>query len=284
MEQSFIYNGKIFPIGTPVLTASNRAFRFGDSLFETIRVNKGHLAFFELHLARLFQGMKALGLEVPTGFNHPFLEETILRLADTNGVNDYGRVRLTVFRKDSGFNDAVSIQPDWIIECSALPGYYQQLNEDGYTIDIDVSNTKGRGPLSNIKSGNYLVYILAAQRARELQVNECLVLNSDGRIADSSIFNLFLIRNRILYTPSLQESPVAGVMRSHLIRHFQQAGNPVQESPISIADLQEADEVFLTNALFGIRWVKSFRSFQYGNQMTSQIYYDLFQQNNHPVV
>ena len=284
MEQFFIYNGKLVPSGTPVFTASNRAFRFGDSLFETIRLNKGHLALLDLHLDRLFLGMKTLGLEVPIGFDHRFLEEAILRLAYTNGHTEFGRVRLTVFRKDGGFNDPVSSHPEWTIECNSLPGHYQHLNEDGYHIDIDLTNTKGKGPLSNIKSGNYLVYILAAERARELQVNECLVLNSDGRIADSSIFNLFLIRNQIIYTPSLQESPVAGVMRRHVIQHFELSGNPVRESAISITDLEGADEVFLTNALFGIRWVKSFRSFQYGNKMTRQIYSDLFQQNNHQVV
>lgn len=283
MEQSLIYNGNVFPAGTPLLTASNRAFRFGDSLFETIRLNRGDLALFEYHADRLFKGLRALGFEVQTQFDQQFLKESILKLAHINGITEYGRVRLTMFRKE-GSDGTVTSLADWIIECSPLPGHYQQLNEDGYDIDIEYKNTKGKGPLANIKSGNYLLYILAAQRARELQVNECLVLNSDGRIADSSVFNVFIIRDQKLYTPSLDESPVAGVMRRHIISHFQQLGNPVREGSISIADLEGADEVFLTNALFGIRWVKSFKSARYGKKMTSQIYSDLFQQNTHRVV
>jgi len=283
MQEFFNYNGQLSPTSTPVLTISNRAFRFGDSLFETIRLEKGRLLLFPFHLDRLLFGMKTLGFAVPGGFDERFLEKSILDLARINGIADYGRIRLTLFRKD-GLLDDPSNQPDWIIECTSLPVNYQQLNEEGYTIDIDTNNCKGDGALSNLKSGNYLIYILAAQRARELKVNECLVLNSAGRIADSSIFNLFLIRNKVLYTPALGEAPVAGVMRRHLINHFQQSGNPIQESTVSIADLEEADEVFLTNALYGIRWVKSFRSSQYGNEMTRQIYSDLFQQNSRPVV
>ena len=277
MEQFFSYNGTLFPVGTPVFSPSSPAFRFGDSLFETIRIKHGRLMLFDLHLERLFKGMHALDFELPGLFTKEFLESAIVNLTLKNRVLDHGRVRLTVFRKEVGLNDPLSSLPDWTIECSSLADQYLQFNENGYSIEIDSNNKKGIGPLANIKTGNYLIYILAAQFAKERKLNECLVLNNAGRIADSSIFNLFLIRDGVLTTPSLDEAPVAGVMRRHLINHFLLAGNPVQEKPVTIEDLENADEVFLTNALYGIRWVKSFRSTTYSNKMTRRIYSDLFQ-------
>ena len=279
MEQFFSYNGKLFSAGTPVLSPSSPAFRFGDSLFETIRINFSQLMLFDLHLERLFKGMLALGFELPDFFTKEFLHSAIISLARKNRVLDHGRVRLTVFRKEVGLKDSISSLPDWIIECSSLAEQYLQFNENGYNVDIDFNNKKGTGPLSNIKTGNYLIYILAAQFAKERKLNECLVLNNAGRIADSSIFNLFLISDGILSTPSLEEAPIAGVMRRHLINHFRETGNPVKESPVTIEDVERADEVFLTNALYGIRWVKSFRTTTYSNKMTRRIYSDLFQVN-----
>ena len=284
MEQYFIYNGQLFPADSQILTPASRAFRFGESLFETIRLEKRSLHLFQFHLDRLFDGMKILGFECPTAFNREFLTESILRLADVNGIANYGRVRLTISKGETSMNSSNPSKPDWIIECNTLPEHYLGFNESGYSIDIDDTNTKGSGPLSNLKSGNYLLYILAAQRAKELQVNECLVLNSAGRIADSSIFNIFLIRNKVLYTPSLLESPVAGVMRRFLINYFHQSGHPVMETAIKVSDLEQADELFLTNALYGIRWVHSFRSSNYGNHISRQIYHELFEQKLYQVV
>jgi branched-chain amino acid aminotransferase len=278
MKQFFTYNGELFPAGTPVFPHSCRAFRFGDSLFETIRFNNGGLLLLDFHIERLLKGMRLLGIEPGDIINPKFLESAILELADKNDIRRHGRVRITVFRKESGLSEPISCIPEWLIECNSLPEHYFGLNKKGYTIDIASENRKASGPLSNMKSGNYLIYILAAEMANKLRVNECLVLNDAGRIADSSIFNVFLIKNNVVYTPSLSEAPVEGVMRRHILTYFQTEGNPVQETAITIGDLQSADEVFLTNALFGLRWVESFQSSRYSNTITSNIYSDLFQQ------
>jgi len=284
MQQFFLLNGKLFPAGTPVLGPASRAFRFGDSLFETIRMEFGKPLLFKLHIERLIAGMTTLGFDIPFHFNEQKLVAEMVKLAAKNGVSKYGRIRLTVFRKEGGLYDPVSNLPEYIIECSELPDNYQRLNENGFDIDIAADNIKGGGPLANLKTGNYLLYVLAAQAARERKVNECLVLNSFGRIADSSIFNVFIVKDGVVSTPALEEGPVAGVLRRHLIDHFRNAGNPVEEAGISIADLESADEIFLTNALYRIRWVKSFRSKTYPNQFSANLYSKLFQQNRGGIV
>jgi branched-chain amino acid aminotransferase len=278
MQQFFTYNGNLYPTGTPVFQPSSRAFRYGDSLFETIRLHNGRLLLFDFHFDRLTKGMQLLGIETGDCINQQFLQSAILELANKNNLIRNGRVRLTVFRKDTILNEPVSSAAQWLIECTALPKEYFSLNQQGFSIDIASDNRKPSGPLSNTKSGNYLLYVLAAQLANTLGVSECLVLNHAGRIADSTRFNLFLIKNQIVYTPSLEEGPVEGVMRRHVLKYFQEQGKPVRETAINISDVEAADELFLTNALYGICWVGTFQSFNYTNTITRRLYTDLFQQ------
>lgn len=268
----------MFILGTPILSPASRSFRFGDSLFETIRFNNGSLELFDFHMERLFTGLRLLGFELSALHTADKWRQEILSLAAKNQLTGPGRVRLTVFRGDGGLYDAVSNQPFYTIECSSLSENYQRLNENGFIIDTLPEHRKGSGALSNLKSGNYLLYILAAQRSRMLKVNECLVLNESNRIADSSIFNLFLVKDGILKTPPLSEAPVAGVMRRHLLQELPFFGYQVQETPISENELLLADEVFLTNALYRIRWVREFRTARYANKIGREIYSKLYQQ------
>ena len=81
------------------------------------------------------------------------------------------------------------------------------------------------------------------------------MLNHFGRVADTSIANIFLIKNKTIYTPSLAEGCIAGVMRQHLISLLKAKEMEVCETAISLNDVMEADELFVTNAIRGIKWV-----------------------------
>ena len=148
----------------------------------------------------------------------------------------------------------------------------RQLNENGLVIDIFPDARKSCDKFSNLKSANYLPYAMAARYAKENKLNECLVLNVHERIADATIANIFLIKGDRLITPSLNEGCVNGVMRRYLIANIK-----VEEGEIAETDIQDADEVFLTNAISGIRWVKNFREKSYSNLQSRKIYKDLIQ-------
>lgn len=145
------------------------------------------------------------------------------------------------------------------------------LNEKGLILGVFPPGRKSCDAFANIKSNNYLLYSMAAQYASRHGWDDCLVLNSLGRVADSSIANLFYVRGGTIYTPSLSEGCVAGVMRQWLIESLPAAGFRVEERPVAPEDLILAEEVFVSNAIRGVRWVRSFGGITYGNQMVQEI-------------
>jgi branched-chain amino acid aminotransferase len=147
-----------------------------------------------------------------------------------------------------------------------------KLNENGLVIDIYPDARKSCDAFSNLKSANFLPYTMAAQYAKENKLNDCLVLNSHGNIADFSIANVFIIQDRIIITPALKEGCVNGIMRRFLLGKMQNGKDGIVEASVSVTDLEKADEVFLTNAINGIRWVRQFRDKIYSNIEIKEIY------------
>lgn len=265
------FNGKILPGDEPVLLASNRSYRYGDGLFETMKVQKGSILLALYHFERLFGSLSLLKFEVPKLFTKEKLEQEILNLSRKNNCEKFARVRLSVFRGNGGlYDEDKALQ--YMIECWPLNESVNKLNENGLLIDIYPEAEKSCDKFSNLKSANFQPYSMAALFAKENKLNDCLVLNTSGGIADSTIANLFLIKGETIITPSLEEGCINGVMRRHLLSEFQIAGLKTQEIAISVSDIKTANEVFLTNAINGIRWVRQFREATYTNIKTAQIY------------
>lgn len=268
---SICFNGKFFSADEPVLLASNRGYRYGDGLFETMKVQQGNILLADYHFERLFTGIAMLQFEMPRLFLRQRTEDEILHLCKKNKCEQLGRVRLSVFRGNGGlYDEEKALQ--YLIECWPLNESVSKLNDNGLVIDIYSEAEKSCDKFSNLKSANFLPYSMAALYAKEKKVNDCLVLNSTGSIADSTIANLFVIKNGIIVTPGLDEACVNGVMRRHLLKEIQNAGYDTREVTVSVNDLANADEVFLTNAINGIRWVRQFRDKLYTNIKTTEIY------------
>jgi branched-chain amino acid aminotransferase len=271
MPAHFInYNGTLLPSGQPVLTADNRGFRYGDGLFETMLIRGGGVRLELYHFDRLFSGMRLLRLE--PSFTPEILEKEILDLCGVNGGGKYFRVRLVVFRGDGGLFDPPDSADRYIIQAVPLPAGPGGWNEEGLKVDVFPEGRKSCDHFSRLKSNNYLLYAQAAIYARQQGLGDCLVLNSHGRVADSTIANIFYIRDGVIYTPPLSEGGVAGVMRRYLLEKLPEAGYIVHERPVSVEELSDADEVLLTNAVRGISWVRSFRGIPYTCQLASGFY------------
>jgi branched-chain amino acid aminotransferase len=268
---SICFNGKIIAATEPVLMASNRGYRYGDGLFETIKILNGRILLGNYHFERLFTGLSLLQFQIPVLFTVEKIEKEILLLCRKNNCGDLGRVRLSVFRGNGGLYDEDKVL-QYLIECWPLNESVNNLNENGLVIDIYPDAEKSCDKFSNLKSANFLPYSMAAMYAKEKKINDCLVLNAIGGIADSTIANLFIIKNSIIITPGLEEGCVNGVMRRHLNREMRNAGYEVQEASVLLNDILTADEIFLTNAINGIRWVKQFRDKSFTNIKTLEIY------------
>ena len=255
----------------PVLMASNRSYRYGDGLFETMKIQESKIALANYHFERLFVCLSVLKYETPSLFTPAKLEKEILQLCQRNHCEKLARVRFSVFRGNGGLNDD-NKNFQYLIECWPLKVSVNQLNENGLVIDIYPDAKKSTDHFSNIKSANFLPYSLAALYAKENKLNDCLVLNTAGKIADATIANLFIIKESIIKTPSLDQGCVNGVMRRYLLESLSVAGYKVSETAVSIEDVKNADEVFLTNVISGIRWVKQFENVNFGNAKTIEIY------------
>ena len=277
------FNNKLLPEDSNVIPASNRGLRYGDGLFETMRLQHSEIRLFDLHMDRLFKGLEILKFDIPALFTREFIRESIFQLSHKNKLEQLARVRLNVFRGAGGLYDPENLHPNYIIEVIPLPDHYLQLNENGLVVDIYPDARKTCDIFSNCKTNNYLPYVMAALYAKQSKLNDCFVLNQHERICDATIANIFWIKNSVIYTPPLSEGCVAGVMRRYLMQKLMDTGlahrsfseGGMREATLDVKALEEAQEVFLTNASYGIRWVKQFRNTTYTNSLTQKIYNEL---------
>ncbi|MDF2384818.1 aminotransferase class IV [Nostoc ellipsosporum NOK] len=268
-------NGRFVRASEPVLLASNRSYRYGDGLFETLRVINGRIQLPEYHFDRLLRGMKLLDYTLPRRFDPDTLEQHILQLAQKNQTTAASRIRLSVFRGNGGLYDEEG-PAQYLIESWPLESSIWQWNENGLEIDIYQKIRKSCDTFANLKSASFLCYSMAARYAKQHKLNDCLVLNEFGRIADSSIANVFIIRGTSITTPPLSEGCVDGVVRRYLLQELRslimEHGFDLAEQPCTPEELATADGLFLTNAIRGIRWVKQCGQASYNSEMVRELF------------
>lgn len=272
-----IYNGKYVESESGILKSSDHSYRYGDGLFETLKVVDGNILLKEYHFDRLFSGLKILKFSLPYLFTGQLIEKEIKDLCIKNNCVNLARARLSVSRGLGGLFDCDN-RFSYLVE--AWPLQLKGLNENGLVIDIFPDARKSVDIFSNLKSANYLPYAMAAVWAKENKLNDALILNSDKRICDSTIANVFWVREGKIFTPPLNEGCVAGVMRRAILdfgpdsyrARILDFGLQIGESVFTEEILLEADEVFLTNVTSGIRWVGQFRNKKYTNKIAGQLF------------
>lgn len=271
VEHFFLFNGKIFPSSSGVISPENRSFRYGDGLFETMKVLKGGIVNGSFHFQRMFEGLALLEFDIPQSFSEDFLKAEIQRLLSKNKNGDNVRVRINIFRGNGGIFDNENLKPNYLIESWELPGE-EGLNTNGLVIDIYTGARKNCDVFANVKSNNFLPYVMAGIFAKKNRINDALLLNIRGNICDSVIANIFLVKSREIITPPLSEGCVAGVMRRWMMERFSLPGFTISEKVITEEDLGRAEEIFLTNSIRYLRWVGRFRDKSYGNTVAREIY------------
>lgn len=267
--KQIIYNGKLAGAGTAIISAENRGLRFGDGCFETMKVSKGKIVLRDLHFGRLLSSLEILGFEVPHNFAATVENETAM-LLKKNEHDKQARVRLMIFSGDGGLYEIEEKKINYIIETTETDE--SSFNEEGWTVDIYKEARKQCDHFSHLKSNNFLPYLMAAGWAKKHELDDAILLNSNDRIADSTIANVFIVKDGLIKTPVLSEGCIAGVMRKHLVNSCRKEGIPVEETMISTEDLLQASEVFLTNAIRGIRWVKQVGEHNYRCQVSKLLY------------
>ena len=238
-------NGTYVEEKTPVVRADNRAFRYGDGLFETMKVVVGSIRLKELHFERLFNGMETLQIELQGFVSADMFEEQIMKTLLKNRISGPARVRLTVFRGDGGLYEFNNTSAGYVIQVWPISSSSMIMNSNGLKVGLYEGGKKSIDGLANIKSNNYLVYAMGAIHAKRHQNNDCIILNTKDRVCDSTIANVFYIKGGTIFTPPLSEGCVAGVMRNHLLSQLPSQGYTVNEKETTVEDLGMQMRCFL---------------------------------------
>ena len=270
MTQLVNINGSLVPGDQPVIGLDNRAYRFGDGLFESIRVIKGMPCFIDAHWARLTTGAELLHIKVPATLDRAAFERSIVELVAANEIES-GRCRFTLYRGGSGNYRPETDEGGFTFELTALSDPTFRLNPQGLMVDIWPEMRKPINELSRHKTLNCQYYIMAALWSRQKGLDDCLLQNERGNIIESSSGNLFIVSNGVLYTPSLADGCLGGVMRAQIINLALASGIKVYECSLNPQNLLAADEVFFTNAVRGLQWVGTYRTKRYAHRLVGQL-------------
>ena len=262
------FNGKLIVNTDLQLSNENRAFKYGDAIFETIRVFNKKVVFFEDHYFRLMASMRMLRMKIPMEFTLEFLQEEILKTVKTLPESENYRVRLTVFRKDGGLYTPKTNEIDYLVETSEFN--YQE--KSTYKIDLFKDFYNYSGLLSTIKTSNRMLNTLSAVFADENDLDNCVLLNERKGIAEATNGNIFIVKDSVIKTPALSEGCIKGVIRKKVIEILETHPDyTIEETSISPFELQKADEVFLTNAMVGIQSVSHYRKKTFISEVTNKI-------------
>ena len=265
------FNGEILNVEDIELNDVRRGFSFGDGAFETIKIVNGLPLFLNYHYKRLSSALKKLKIDVDQHFRIEELKSNILNLIELKNIQQGGVVRLSVYRTGTGTYLPNSNKLSYIIEIKKSSSNLYQTNDKGLKIDVFNDILKPINFLSPYKVANAQLYVLASIYFKEHELDDVLIKNSNDNIIETTNSNFFISSNGVLYTPPLSEGCVGGIMRMQVINLAISNGMLVYENPIHIKHLLSADEIIITNAINGIRWVGQYKDKRYYNSLAEKL-------------
>jgi branched-chain amino acid aminotransferase len=265
------YNGVLLAeANIPLHT--NRAFLYGDSVFETMKVLDGKILFLEDHYFRLMASMRILRMEIPMYFTMEFMEDQVkLLLSSQENAGSY-RVRLSVFRKPGGKYLPTDNNTEFIITAETLPGALYAFTDAVYEVDLYKDFYISKQLVSTLKTTNKVVHITGSIYADENGLQNCLLVNDEKNVIEALQGNIFMLMGNRLITPPVSDGCLNGIMRKQIIALAKKVDDvEVIEASISPFDLQKADEIFITNVIQGIQPVTKYRKKEYVSTLSSKL-------------
>lgn len=251
----------------------NRGYRYGDALFETIKVVNTKILFWEDHYFRLMASMRILRMEIPMTFTMEFLEQQILNTVVANNLDkSSSKVRMLVHREDGGLYRPETNEVGFIITVDKLTEQYYLLNEDEYVVDLFKDFYVSSDLLSTLKTNNKILNVVGSIYAEENDLDNCLILNDSKNVVEALNGNIFLLKDSILKTPPLSDGCLKGVIRKQIIDIIKSIPElDIIEASISPFELHKADEFFITNVIQGIQSITKYRKKTFNLEFTRSI-------------
>ncbi|MEA2043564.1 MAG: aminotransferase class IV [Bacteroidota bacterium] len=276
-EKFIIHNGDYLNREKFSISPFNRAFMYGDSIFESLIAYNTGVPFLQLHYSRLIKAAEVLSYDIPPSFTLNRLEERIKYLLRKNKQFKTARVRIQLYRNNGGLYTPNDNSFSYIISTDSTHEDPFLLNEKGYETGVYSEMKKPIQDLSAFKNGSSLFYVMASLYKKKHRLDEVLILNTQGNVIEGAASNIFVIKNNKIYTPPINEGCVAGVMRKIIIGLARDNGIFVQELPLRIKDMMNSDELFFTNAAKGIQWAVALNEKRYFNKLSKELAYWLRQ-------
>ena len=265
-------NGHLLHPGAPEISLLNRSFLFGDGLYESIRIFDGTPLFFADHYRRLEKGMKLLGFTLNSDEFKEVLREELKKSLQANGIDQHGRVKIHIFRSGTGAYKPLDNQPYFLMEAYSLKDDYFDFRNPRTVRIMDYKEIPlAFGLLSGLRTASALPYVMAAQYAQAHQVDDVVLYSAKGYIAETSQANIFAIRKKHIYTPSLHTGCINGILRNQVIRLCDRLKLPLTERKFSTSFLRRSEEVFLVDTLSGISQVAQYNKHSYPIQSATLV-------------
>ena len=261
------YNGSLISEDELQLTHQNRVFKYGDGIFETIKVHNNKIIFLEDHYFRLMASMRMLRMKIPMKFTLEFLEEEINKVIASYD-SQLLRVRVNVYRKDGGLYTPATNEIDYLIEVKEI----NATSKETYKVDLYKDFYNYSGLLSTVKTTNRILNTVAAIYAKENDLDNCILLNERKGVAEVTNGNIFVVKGNVIKTPSLSEGCIKGIIRKKVIEIIEKHPDfTIEETNISPFELQKSDEVFITNVIIGVQAITNYRKKEFKTEISEKI-------------
>lgn len=268
MQMNVVLNGDILREEAVWLLPDNRAFQYGDGLFETIRYEHHEVRFWPDHYDRITRGMAVLALHTHPLLDRDPLHSQIIDLLKANHLSDQpARIKLQVWRKPGGLYTPTSFQTHYLITARSGPAFaLTEKTAVGFFDAVRLSPS----PVSAYKTLSALPYVLAGIAKQQQQADDMILLDTHGHLAECIASNLFWLKDNQLFTPSLASGCIDGILRRQLLRRALHDGLTVHEGLFLPDVLAAADAVFCTNVA-GIQWIRQIGGWTFSEKPLERI-------------
>ena len=263
------FNGKITDLSDQLI--NNRAFLYGDAVFETLIIFNDKILFWEDHYFRLMSSMRIIRLDIPDKYTPEFFKENIIKIHNNISQTGNSRIRINIYRSSGGKYKPEKNTPSFIISCESINYNTYKLNKGHYEVDLYKDYYLDNQLISSIKSNNKIINVVASIYASENGFDNCILLNKDKLVTEFINSNLFIIKDEKIYTPTLKSGCLNGVLRKNLFKILSSSSFELCEQDLSTFDITQSDEIFGTNIAQGIFSVTKFRKKDYDCSKTKKI-------------